>query len=100
VSVVAIPAHYSPQYAMRIDAGRLVSFLPEGGRVVRRQDADPAFSRDGTVYAMRRDILMEEHDIYGDDCRPLVIPVAESLNLDTQDDWQAAEQRLGAGRLP
>ncbi|MDX6400701.1 MAG: hypothetical protein QOF27_1307, partial [Gaiellaceae bacterium] len=46
------------------------------------------------------DVLMEEHDIYGDDSRPLVIPASASLNLDTQDDWQAAEQRLGAGRLP
>jgi CMP-N-acetylneuraminic acid synthetase len=100
VSVVEIPAHYSPHYAMRIADGRLVNFLPEGARVLRRQDAEPAFSRDGTVYAMRRDVLMEEHDIYGDDSRPLVIPASASLNLDTQDDWQAAEQRLGAGRLP
>jgi CMP-N,N'-diacetyllegionaminic acid synthase len=96
VSIVQIPAHYSPHYAMRLEEGRLISFLPVGRSVTRRQDAGAAYSRDGTVYAMRRDTLMEGHDIYGADCRPLVIPPSDSLNLDTPEDWQLAECRLAA----
>lgn len=97
VSVVPIPPHFSPEYAMRLDDGRLVPFLAHGAEIRRRQDAAPAYSRDGTVYAVRRDVLVELHDLYGDDCRPLVLSPDESINLDTPADWEEAERRL-AGR--
>jgi CMP-N-acetylneuraminic acid synthetase len=94
VSVVEIPKHFSPHYAMRIAGGRLEPFLPEGDAVTRRQDVEPAYSRDGTVYAVRRDVLVERHDLYGSDCRPLVIPAGESVNIDSPADWAAAEALL------
>jgi CMP-N-acetylneuraminic acid synthetase len=94
VSVVEIPRHFSPHYAMRIAAGRLQPFSPEGAEITRRQDAEKAYSRDGTVYAVRRDVLVERHDLYGDDCRPLLIPAGESVNVDSPADWAAAEALL------
>jgi CMP-N,N'-diacetyllegionaminic acid synthase len=94
VSVVEIPRHYSPEYAMRISAGRLEPFLPEGGALTRRQDASPAYSRDGTVYVVRRDVVVLEHDLYGGDCRPLVLQPSESVNIDSAADWAAAEAIL------
>jgi CMP-N-acetylneuraminic acid synthetase len=94
VTVVELPRHLSPDYVMRIDQGTLVPFLPEGVRVTRRQDARPAFVRDGTVYAFWRRTLRDTGSIYGRTCRPLVIPAAESMTLDTQDDWAEAELRL------
>jgi CMP-N-acetylneuraminic acid synthetase len=93
-SVVEVPRHFSPDYVMRLDAGRLVSFLPEGGALTRRQDARPAYSRDGTVYVMRRRTLLEEGSLYGRDCRALILGAGESVNLDTLEDWRAAEERL------
>ena len=97
VTVVELPRHMSPDYVMRIDEGRLVPFLPEGARVTRRQDARPAFVRDGTVYAFRRQTLERTHSIYGERCRPLVVPASESLTLDTPEDWAEAERRLAQG---
>jgi CMP-N-acetylneuraminic acid synthetase len=94
VSVVPIPPHLSPEYAMRVDDGRLVPFLPRGAEIRRRQDARPAYSRDGTVYAVRRDVLLERHDLYGADCRPLVLSPEESVNLDAPADWEEAERRM------
>lgn len=94
VSVVEIPRHLSPQYAMRITGERLEPFLPEGAAITRRQDVEPAYSRDGTVYAVRRDVVVERHDLYGDDCRPLVLPAGASVNIDTPEDWAAAEALL------
>jgi CMP-N,N'-diacetyllegionaminic acid synthase len=96
VSVVPIPQHFSPEYAMKVVDGRLLPFLPAGAAIARRQDAMPAYSRDGTVYAVRRDVLMDRHDLYGDDCRPLVLSPDESLNLDEPADWEQASRRLGA----
>ena len=51
---------------MKIENGVLRPFLPEGARVTRRQDARPAYSRDGTVYAFRRDTIERFGNIYGE----------------------------------
>ncbi len=99
VTVVEVPKHLSPDYVMRIEHGVLRPFLPEGARVTRRQDVRPAYSRDGTVYAFRRDTLERFGSIYGEDCRPLVVAPPDSLSIDTPDDWAAAE-RILAGRGP
>ncbi len=94
VGVVALPLHLSPDYVMRIEDGRLRPFLPDGARIIRRQDARPAYVRDGTVYAFRVATLRRYGSIYGDDCRPLLIDPAESLSIDSPADWAAAERAL------
>jgi CMP-N-acetylneuraminic acid synthetase len=94
VTVVPIPAALSPHYAMRIEGEQLLPFLAEGAGVTRRQDAPPAVYRDGTVYAVRRDVLVDRHDLYGDDCRPLVLRPDESITLDEPEDWARAEELL------
>jgi CMP-N,N'-diacetyllegionaminic acid synthase len=97
VSVVELPRHLTPDYVMRIDHDVLRPFLPEGARVTRRQDARPAYSRDGTVYAFRRATLERFGNIYGDNCRPLILDAADSLSIDSQADWDAAERALTEG---
>jgi CMP-N,N'-diacetyllegionaminic acid synthase len=92
VTVVEIPRHHSPDYVMRIDDDVLRPFLPEGARIFRRQDARPAYSRDGTVYAFRRSTLERFGNIYGENCRPLVIDPRDSLSIDSPADWEAAER--------
>ena len=98
MTVVEVPRHLSPDYVMRIDQGVLRPFLPEGARVTRRQDARPAFSRDGTVYAFRRDTIERHDSIYGEDCRPLVIGEDESLSIDTPRDWAGCRARAAGAR--
>jgi CMP-N-acetylneuraminic acid synthetase len=93
VSVVAIPPHYAPEYALRLEDGRLVPYLPAGAERTRRQDVEPAYSRDGTIYLTRAE-LARRGDLYGDNCLPLVIDADESINLDSPADWQRAEARL------
>jgi CMP-N,N'-diacetyllegionaminic acid synthase len=94
VTVVEVPRHLSPDYVMRIADGRLKPFLAEGARVTRRQDARPAYSRDGTVYAFRRSTIEKTAGIYGDDCRPLLIDASDSLSIDSPADWDEAERLL------
>ena len=94
VSVVEVPRHFSPDYVMKIEDGKLTHFLPESRHLTRRQEARPAYYRDGTVYVVWHDVLMTAHSLYGIDCRPLVLPRQESITLDTLEDWAVAEQRL------
>jgi CMP-N,N'-diacetyllegionaminic acid synthase len=94
VSVVELPRHLSPDYVMKIDGDVLRPFLAEGARVTRRQDARPAYVRDGTVYAFRRQTLERFGNIYGDVCRPLMVSADESLSIDSPADWDAAAKLL------
>lgn len=96
VSVVELPRHLSPDYVMKIEGGALKPFLPEGARLTRRQDARPAYSRDGTVYACWRRTLERFGSLYGDDCRPLLVDAGDSLSIDSPSDWELAERRLAA----
>jgi CMP-N-acetylneuraminic acid synthetase len=93
VSVVEVPRHYVPDFVLRLEDGKLKPFL-DAPLATRRQDARPAYSRDGTIYAFWRDIFVAKRSIYGDDCRPLIIPNSQSCNLDTMDDWREAEKRI------
>ena len=97
VTVVELPRDHSPDYLMRLDGGRLRPFLSEGVRLTRRQDARPAYWRDGTAYVFWRSTLERFGGIYGDNCCPLILDGSESLSIDTQADWNEAERVL-AGR--
>ena len=96
VTVIELPRHLSPDYVMRVEEGRLVPFLEHGASVTRRQDARPAYVRDGTVYAFWRRTMIETGTIYGHDCQPLVLPALESLTIDTPQDWEEAEHRIAS----
>jgi len=91
-SAVPVPLHLSPDYVMRLDAGRLRPFLSGGDAIARRQDARPAYVRDGTVYAFWTRTLATHGTIYGADCRPLQVAPQESVTIDTADDWITAKR--------
>jgi CMP-N-acetylneuraminic acid synthetase len=95
VSVCEVPRRLSPDYVMRIDEGELKPFLPKSASITRRQDARPAYERDGTVYAFWTRTLTDHQSIYGRCCLPLLVPAAESLALDSLADWDKAERLLG-----
>lgn len=94
IGVVAVAPHLSPDYVMRIDdLGHLKPFLEGRLAVGRRQDARPAYIRDGTVYLVRRDVVLDG-SLYGEDCQPLLVDPKYSLSIDTEADWREAERRL------
>jgi CMP-N-acetylneuraminic acid synthetase len=96
VSVVAMPMHLSPDFVMRIDEnGRLMPFLDRGAQITRRQDARPAYVRDGTIYAFHAETARRHKSIYGTVCLPIIIDPKWSINIDSQIDWEEAERRLG-----
>lgn len=75
----------------------------------RRQDADSRvhYLRDGVVYAFRRRNLIDGQplswqrgNIYGDHALPLFTPPAESLSIDTPEDWDEAVRRLHQLTVP
>jgi N-acylneuraminate cytidylyltransferase len=94
VSIEQIPAHFAPHFVMKVEEGRLMPFLPDGLRVTRRQDAPPAYTRNGQFYVTRTACLMEGNSIYGTRCLPFVT-THPAANLDTLEDWAEAEKLMG-----
>jgi CMP-N-acetylneuraminic acid synthetase len=91
VSVVELPKTHHPEFQCQILDGQLVGLST--GTPTRRQDVDPTFIRDGTVYAFWRRTAARG-TLYGETVIPLIIPASETCELDTLADWEALEARL------
>jgi CMP-N-acetylneuraminic acid synthetase len=94
-SVVKLSPELSPHYVMRIDEdGFLRHFLQDGDNYTRRQDVPSAYTRDGTIYLFRKELVLKDRSIYGDRCLPMTVDPRDSLSIDYQEDWEEAERRL------
>lgn len=83
-----------PVKAKKLVGDRVLPYCipePEG---TRRQDFPPAYRRSGAVYAMRRDLLMKDDRLYGDNIIGHVVPAERSVDIDTPFEWFRAEWML------
>jgi hypothetical protein len=96
VSVVELPLTHSPDMLGFISHGGGLRPWSEFGWPPCRQVVTPAVMRDGTVYCFWRRTVDEHADLYGHDCRPLIIDPADSCTLDEEADWVALEARWKA----
>jgi len=99
VSVQPVPLCLCPHYVLRMEGGHMKPFLAEGAHIHRRQEVTPAYVRDGLIYAVHRDVLMDQHTLYGDNCIPLFFDVPDHVNIDSEEDWRHAE-RVVSARIP
>lgn len=101
VSVLPVPSEHHPYWVYFADDGgalRLVNGDP--APVSRRQALPPAFHREGSVYVVRRDVLMERNTLYGDRVVGHLMESRRSVNIDTLEDWERAEALLRAAGVP
>lgn len=101
VSVVEIPKTHHPDWQFIVWHGGLFHQNEDGSvsglgdvKAARRQDLEPRYIRDGTVYAFKRKTVSQFGNIYGLACLPLIMDPAETCALDTPADWAEAERRL------
>ena len=59
----------------------------------RRQDLPPYYLRDGSVYLVKREVLMAG-SMTGGDCRAWIIPRERHCNIDGPEDLELAEVRM------
>lgn len=91
VSVMHVPHQFNPVSVMKIEDERLVPFI-SGPQILRRQDKPKVYGRNGpAVLAMRRETILNKKSLYGEDVRPLIMKEEESIDIDTQFDFDIAE---------
>lgn len=76
--------------------GRLALLNAEARRYSRRQEAPPLYRPTGSVYAVRRTVLMEGGLLHGADERGVVCPPERSVDVDDEADVALAEHYLAA----
>jgi CMP-N-acetylneuraminic acid synthetase len=90
VSVIEVPHQFSPVSIMRLEDGHLRPY-EDGPLVTRRQNKPRLYARNGPAVLAVRTRVLEGGSLYGDDCRPYVMPAADSLDVDTPDDLRLVE---------
>ena len=99
-SVVGVSsASTHPLWCLRLDGGKLQPFVEGGGLHLRSQDLPPAYTVNGAFYLVPADTLRNSHSLYAPETLPLIMESpAELIDIDTEQDWQRAEQLLA--KLP
>ena len=99
VSVSAVPAHYHPLRALRVEpSGDAVLFVtgePVRRRINRRQDFPAAVVMNGAIYLFRPHVLFTvDPSLYGDRTVAYPLPDPYGLSIDEPEDWVEAERAL------
>jgi CMP-N,N'-diacetyllegionaminic acid synthase len=95
VSCVSVPHIFHPRSVMRTDdAGYLVPFIDEKFPT-RRQDKEPVFARNGAAIYITRTERLKEY-VFGGNLLAYMMDEDSSLDIDTIDDFAAAERVLQA----
>ena len=76
------------------DGGFLRPLFESDWRGVLRQKFGQVLWRNGAIYAMRRDVVMEQGSLYGASTVGYVMPEERSFNIDSLFDWDLLEGYL------
>jgi CMP-N-acetylneuraminic acid synthetase len=96
ISLAPAGSHH-PCYGYRLEDGWAQPIFPVSPGT-RRQDLPDLYLRNGAVYVTRRNVLLENHDLYGRRTAGYVMPAERSVNIDTPHDLAFAEFLIARGR--
>lgn len=90
VSITEIEENH-PIKIKKFENDRVIPYCIPEKEGTRRQDLPTAYKRSGAVYAMKRDLIVEEKRLYGDFVTGHVVPGERSIDIDNPMDWVRAE---------
>lgn len=93
VSVLEVPHQYNPHWTFEPnESGTLQIATGENEIIPRRQELPKAYHRDGSIYITKTNIIQNENSLYGNSLAYIVSDSTHYVNIDTQEDWQKAEE--------
>ncbi len=90
-----------PTRLKKIDNDLIADFtkeFPEPEKMSRRQDLKPCYIRNGAIYAMTHETLIDMHSRSGKISRPFEMDDVFSTNIDTKFDLLIAQLLVGEGK--
>jgi CMP-N,N'-diacetyllegionaminic acid synthase len=94
VSISEMPSQGHPIKAKKLEGDRLLAYCIPEVEGTRRQDLPTAYRRNGIVYSMRRDTLMKDNRLYGENVVGYVTAKERAVDIDVPLDWIVAEYVL------
>jgi CMP-N-acetylneuraminic acid synthetase len=95
MTVLPVPPKYNPHWVyFEADDGTLRLSTGAADPPPRRQVLPAAFHREGSVYLVRRDVLLEEGRLYGRRVVGVPLEPEDTVAIDTPEDWERAEALL------
>lgn len=73
------------------DDGRFADFDPASRELTRRQSLKPLYMLSGSIYLVKRDVIMRQDNFYTDRTFALVVPRERSTDIDTMLDVRIVE---------
>ncbi|MFC1804898.1 cytidylyltransferase domain-containing protein [Candidatus Omnitrophota bacterium] len=83
-----------PELIKQLKRGRLSPYLQYGKDKAKKKEHPRPYQLNGSLYLVKRDILMKKNTLYGKDTRALVMDKARCVDIDTQFDLLRARRLL------
>ncbi|MHB8475473.1 MAG: acylneuraminate cytidylyltransferase family protein [Steroidobacteraceae bacterium] len=95
-SIVGLsPAVSHPMWCLQVNGNSIRPFIEGGTMCLRSQELPPAYVLNGAFYLIEPDELRRQRSFCGDGTMPLIVDdPAESIDIDTEQDWRMAEALL------
>lgn len=90
-----------PTRLKRISGNKITDFCkeyPEPDYGSRRQDFENCYIRNGSIYAMTRNCIINQKSRNGKNCHPFIMPPEKSINIDEKFDLLLAELLIKNGK--
>ena len=95
VSVQKVPHEYNPHWTFEVNPeGNLKIATGEEKIISRRQELPEAYHRDGSIYIVKKEVLLQQHSLYGKSISFIESAPEFYVNIDTLVDWDKAEQMI------
>ncbi len=91
ITVSPVGIHHPMTLYSKDEENSLIPYIDADKAGVQRQNFKELFFRNGSVYAMKRDIIINDHSLYGKSTCGYLIPEERALNIDTPFDWDICE---------
>ena len=100
VSVQKVPAEYNPHWTFELNEnGNLKIATGDEEIISRRQDLPMTYHRDGSIYITKTKVIEERNSLYGTTISFIKSSKEFYVNIDTQEDWEKAENILNNKQL-
>lgn len=95
ISVQKVPHEYNPHWTFEVNTeGNLKIATGEEKIISRRQELPEAYHRDGSIYIMKTEVLVQQDSLYGKSISFIESPPGFYVNIDTLADWEKAEHMI------
>lgn len=95
LSVLKVPHEYNPHWTFKVsEAGHIKLATGEKEIIKRRQELPIAYHRDGSIYLVKTHTVLSKNSLYGDTIGYIESNPRRHINIDTQEDWEKAEEMM------